>query len=288
MAYRFSACGYALGFDEPDATFRTMHRAGFAGIEANDGVVDGREPDAISALGRRAAELGIPFTSYHLPFAKQHDVASFYETERLEAVRLIAEAMHRAAQLGARTLILHPSTSSYDTKVEGDERYRDRLCRSLEVIVPVAEKLDARIAVENMMHPQRDCYFSRPEHIERFRERFDHERVGFCLDTGHAIISAGPSRQLEIMEAMRGKLFAFHLQDNPGDRDLHIAPGRGNVDFAGIVARIRADSIDEVMCIETAPFDGVRPYTPSAWRGLVDDTATLFERDSETREPRHG
>ena len=274
---RFSACAYQLGFDRPEETLQMVSDAGFSGIEANDTVVEGRDEAAISDLGRSAVAHGAPFTSYHLPFTKDIDVAAFYETDRLRAVRSLSDAMRQAALLGAGTVILHPTTNSNDVRVEGAERYLDRLATSIEPLAQLAGELGLTIAVENMMNTARRCFFSQPEHIEAFRERVEHERVGFCLDTGHALISLGDARQLEMADAMRGRLVALHLQDTPGDRDIHIAPGHGRVDFRGLAAMLRSDGVDVVMCIETPPFTPERPHDLESWRMLVAETRALLE-----------
>lgn len=275
LRFRFSVCGYVIAGQRHADTFEKLRNAGFSGIEGNDLFVPDSDRPAAERLSRAARAAGVPFTSYHLPFTKRHDVSAFYETDRLEAVRLIEEAMTRASWLGSDIVILHPTTNSSDVHVEGTDRYMSRLCRSLEPLAKAAERLGLRIAVENMMNSERTCFFSQPEHIASFRKAFNHEHVSFCLDTGHALISVGAERQHEIMEAMGGKLIGFHLQDTPGDRDIHIAPGHGNVDFHGVFKRIKEAGIDEVMCIECPPFAPERPYTPDAWDTLVRETQAM-------------
>ena len=46
------------------------------------------------------------------------------------------------------------------------------------------------VALENML-PGEDGgrLGSRPEHFERFARAFDHPNLGFCLDTGHALVA---------------------------------------------------------------------------------------------------
>ena len=57
--------------------------------------------------------------------------------------------------------------------------------------------------------------------------------VGFLLDVGHANI-AGGVRELHSAMSSRGKLFAMHLHDNSGDRDVHAPLGHGTVDLTGL------------------------------------------------------
>ncbi len=268
MTHRFSACGYVLSFDDYEPALRMLARAGFVGIEGNDGILANARDDEIRSLAAAAVSAGVPFTSYHLPFGADHDIASYYETDRSRAVELIERSMRRASLFGADTVVLHPSTNANDVRTEGTEIYLRQLVRSIESLSGTAEELGLRIALENMMRPERLRFFSRPEHIRDFRERCDHDAVGFCLDTGHALISMGPERQHEIGEAMTGRLVALHLQDNPGDRDLHLAPGHGGVDFGGVFDLVKRDGVETTMCIESPPFAHAVPYTETAWREL--------------------
>ena len=272
---RLSASAYGLSFEDAEQTFTTLREAGFVGIEGHERVSRDGSRDDFRILADLATEHQVPFTSYHLRFTQREDVAGFYETTRREAVSSIINDMENAAALGANTVILHPSTNHLETTIEGSDRYLDRLSSSLDTLVPVAKRLQLRIAVENMMTPGKARYFSTPQDIYSFRTRMDDAEVGFCLDTGHALISMGPERQLEILDAMGDRLIAFHLQDNARTKDVHIAPGKGFVDFRSTFSRIRALGIDEVMCVECVPFTPYYPFTASAWTDLVNDTRNL-------------
>ena len=272
---RLSVSAYGLSFEDAEQTFDTVRKAGFVGIEGHEGVSRDGSREDFRTLADLAAVYEIPFTSYHLRFTQREDVASFYDTSRREAVKSIVDDMENAAALGAETVILHPSTNHFETTIEGSDRYLDRLSLSLDTLTPDADRLQLRIAVENMMTPGKARYFSTPRDIESFRKRIDYAAVGFCLDTGHALISMGPERELEILDAMADRLIAFHLQDNSRIRDIHLAPGKGFVDFESTFSKIRALGIDEVMCVECAPFTPYYPFPVDAWAELVRDTKAL-------------
>lgn len=274
MALRFSVPAFQISPEDLEAAFPAVAAAGFSGIEAHDTVVSQRGSAQISRIRERAEQNGVPFTSYHLPFGERYDIGCFYESERREAVARVGESMRMAALLGAPVVIQHPASRLASIEIEPPERYREQLLRSLQTLVPLAQELRLRIAIENMMQHEHLCYFSLPEHIRDLAEAVDDSSVGFCLDTGHALISLGRKRQLEVMEAMGDRVIAFHLQDTSGDRDLHLAPGRGFVDFAGVFARAAAIGFDDVMCIEAPPF-APTPYTQEAWREMVNTTRKL-------------
>ena len=282
--WKFSACGYALQFDQPEQTALMIRNAGFCGIEGNDEIVRALSDSEIGELSGLMRRNGVPFTSFHLPFSAEIDVASFYETDRRSAVGAVEAAMRRASVLGVDTVILHPTTSHRDVHMERADRYLDQISKSVESLAESAERLELRIAIENMMDPKRDVYFSKPEHITGFTGRFDHATVGFCLDTGHALITMGPERQLEIMDAMGMAVFAYHLQDNPGDRDLHLAPGLGRVDFAGVFTKSLEIGFTDAMCIEAPPDAPEQPYSEDSWRALQRSVTELAESAVKRRD----
>ena len=106
------------------------------------------------------------------------------------------------------------------------------------------------VAIENLL-PDEDGgrLGSRPEHFERFARAFDHPNMGFCLDTGHALV-AGRQEAHAFPAAMGERLIAFHLADNAGDRGSHLA----QQDYGHSV------------CIETPSFDFGPDFTDDAWK----------------------
>jgi sugar phosphate isomerase/epimerase len=72
-------------------------------------------------------------------------------------------------------------------------------------------------------------------------------------------------------------MVAYHLADNAGDRDSHLAPGHGLVDWNTVFRRAAEIGFSGCMCIETPPFAaGAKgTYTVEAWKQMVDDTDTL-------------
>jgi sugar phosphate isomerase/epimerase len=76
---------------------------------------------------------------------------------------------------------------------------------------------------------------------------------------------------------MGTRLAAVHLNDNDGGRDLHIAPGNGRVDFAGVFRRLTDLGFSRTLCIETAPFDDGPQYSLDAWKRMVDNVRALAQ-----------
>jgi len=274
--WTWSTTGYAFADCTAESICEACRVAGMSGIEGAPPQIEGKTDAEVEAFGEAFRDAGFSIETFHLPFSSEDDISSFYETVRRQAVDKIRDWMHRATQLGATVGIQHPTTTRYDVEVEGLDAYIGRLARSLAVLLPEAEKLGFTIAIENMLPAGGGRFVSKPEHVARLSSEFGSPSFGFCLDTGHALVAAGdPALAAEIQDAMGTRLVAFHLADNDGARDLHIAPGRGLVDWRGVFRRTSEAGYTRAMCIEAGPFAPGPPYTPEHWRTLVAETDAL-------------
>ena len=261
-----------------DEVIALCREAGLSGIEGAPGQFEHFRDAELEAVGNRYREAGVGIDTFHLPMPP--DLASFYETDRRQAVETIRTWIERSAMLGATVGIQHPSSSRRSVEVEDLDLCMRQLGRSLETLLPVAEALNYTIALENMLPgPEGPRCGARPEHFARFIREFAHPHLGFCLDTGHALVAAGPDHADDFHAVMAPHMAAYHLADNAGDRDSHLAPGHGRVDWTRVFRRAAEIGFQGCMCIETPPFapgpNG--SYGTAAWREMVVDTDRLVE-----------
>lgn len=259
-----------------EQTQQVAKAAGLAGIEGAWRFCEGMNEAELEALKGSYEAAGLGFTSFHLPFSGQHDIASLYEGQRRWAVQEAKTWIEKSAILGARVGIQHPCTSPWGQNTEDMDHLIGQLARSLEDLLPVAEALDYTIAVENMLPSEGRRLGSQPEHFAWLVKRLDHPNLGFCLDTGHALCGTGLGRVDEFFDAMGARLKAFHLADNAGDRDSHLAPGHGLVEWDTVFRRAAELGFAGTMCIETPPF-APKPYSTEAWAQMIKDTEALVQ-----------
>jgi sugar phosphate isomerase/epimerase len=285
--WTWSTSGFSFVHRSEDETLDICTRAGLAGVEVAPPLFAGQSEPGQQRIAARFRDAGVGLDSYHLPFAGDDDIASFYETTRLQAVDNMLRHMERAALLGCRVVVQHPTTNRFDVKLEGLDQYMRQMGRSLKVMLPRAESLGLAIAVENMLPGQAVIagtegirLGSRAEHISRMASEFAHPCFGFCLDTGHALVAGAPEGQHAFFQAMAPCLLNFHLADNAGDRDSHLAPGHGNVDWRTLFRAAAEIEFAHSMCIEAAPFAYGPNLTQSAetWVKMVADTEELTVR----------
>jgi sugar phosphate isomerase/epimerase len=272
--WTYSTTGYQLVGKTHEEICQLCLAAGLAGIEGVPPLFAELRSNEIDAVATLYKTQGLKIDSFHLPFAPEDDMASFYKSIRNEAVNTMRKWMECAASLGARVVILHPTTSRANFQVEGLDPYLRALGDSLSQLLPAAEDLKLTIAVENMLPGPYGRLGASPDHFRAIHKEFAHANLGFCLDTGHALVAAWDKAE-EFLDAMEPALAAFHLADNAGDRDSHLAPGHGRVDWNSVFRKMKKVGFADVACIETPPFDFGPNFTTEAWGRMVLNTDKL-------------
>ena len=95
---------------------------------------------------------------------------------------------------------------------------------------------------ENVQEPD-------PTPAAAFLEALEDYDVGFCLDVGHAHAFTDHEPALWVRD-MGDLITHFHIHDNAGDDDSHMAPGRGNIDFNELYGLIKTHCPDSVLSME--------------------------------------
>ena len=122
---------------------------------------------------------------------------------------------------GVKTLVLHLTNGSHPPDVSeiGIER--------IAKLVSIAEKEKVNLAFENIRLPQ---------HLETVLSRFSgSERVGFCYDAGHQHYW---TKDKDWLLTQKERVFAVHLHDNWGDKDAHLPPLDGNINWREEISKI--------------------------------------------------
>ncbi|MBT4137213.1 MAG: sugar phosphate isomerase/epimerase [Candidatus Latescibacteria bacterium] len=260
-----------------DDILTTCQHAGLSAVDGTYRFFQNHSDVEMDAFAKKFREGGIHIKTFHLPFSAADDVSSFYETIRRGAVDRIQIWMEKASRMGASVGILHPTTTGYNTNTEGLDTYLKQLGKSLKTLLPVAERLNFKLAIENIPPAQGNRFGSRPEHFTAIVKNFSHPNLGFCLDTGHALVAVEPDQAHDFLNVMAPYMVAFHLTDNAGDRDSHLAPGHGLVDWNPVFRKAAEIQFSHPMTIETAPFASGPNFTPDAWKQMILDTDALVE-----------
>ncbi|MGG6314146.1 sugar phosphate isomerase/epimerase family protein [Paenibacillus macerans] len=193
---------------------------------------------------REAADLhGVRFTQMHGPVHGP----SFREMVmglNVESFLEMAErSLRTAAILGVPWVVFHPGQVS----LQGEEPYREVLDYNVDFyrkLLPVMERTGVGIALENIFDRTggetglwRRIYCGSPEELSELLTKLDHPLFGACWDTGHGHrqgLRQGPSIRM-----LGKRLKALHIQDNDGNKDQHLLPFLGTIDWKDVMSELR-------------------------------------------------
>ena len=274
----------------PEEIIGMCKKAGFYGIEgtAEEGIFNG-PLSGLSKIGEAFKKAGLSIDTFHLPFEKPvlDDIAALYESDRIRVVERMKYWIERAVACGAHIGILHPTSrrkvngiSCYDADFEGLDRICGQANKTIQALLKFGEQFDFKIALENMTPYTGGRFGSKNEHLKKLYQENAHPNLGFCLDTGHALMAYGKD-VMSVYHTVEEHLIAFHLADNAGDRDSHLQPGRGNFPWGDFFKALNKQGFTGNVCVETPPFAIGPNYSTEAWCKMFRELNELVEKSIE-------
>jgi len=217
-------------------------QAGFAAMEVfcARGHFDYQSTSEVRALGTSLDAHGLALHSLHAPTEREQgptresgsplSISDPERVRRLEAVDETKRALDVAEYVPYRFLVLHVGSSR-----EPDEPRRwDAAFNSLEHLALFAKQRGVTIALENTPGD-----LATPANLCRFLNETRLTDVRFCFDAGHAHMEGGIAVALE---SMRERVVTAHIHDNHGDKDEHLAPFEGTIDWPAALAALPQDT----------------------------------------------
>jgi sugar phosphate isomerase/epimerase len=175
--------------------------------------------------------------SIHAP-SRGTNLASLLEPIRRASVEVIAQCFLIAAEINAG-VIVHPGYFAWAEERAKAER---QLVASIKDLSDLAHEYSLRYFIENMGNW--DYFFLKtPDEIHLIGD------TPFALDVGHAHLNFCLGEFLQVPAGH------YHLHDNNGKEDSHIAVGEGTIDFKPVMKAIQKNKVKPV--IEVATFEGV-------------------------------
>ena len=181
---------------------------------------------------------GTPLNSVHAPLFADYEwgragappinVAAIDRATRVEAMDEIKRALELAEQMPFRFLIQHIGLPGEAF----DERKIEAAMTSVEHLRAFARPLGVSILVENIPNE-----LSTPEKLVEFIHAAHFDDVGVCFDFGHAhLMSDVP----QAFDTLKKHIRSTHVHDNARDRDSHLWPGEGSIDWKQAMELLRS------------------------------------------------
>lgn len=110
--------------------------------------------------------------------------------------------------------------------------------------------------IENSCLRQDKTGYARIKDMQEFKNQLScPEHVGMIFDVGHAnlYLNRTPEDNLNLVEYMKQlpfKIYEIHVTDNHGQKDEHLIPGEGNIDYTQMYEGVQAIGFDGVISLE--------------------------------------
>lgn len=214
--------------------------------------IDLTDESAVAALADTLTGLPIQSYSIHAPFNEPSrdswEISQLDEAKRRAAVQGHIRILQASAVLGVQYVVIHPSGPGPIS-----DRHLPNCRASLEQMVPTAQDLGIRIAVENMAPERLGGTLAQ---MRQLLAGFDPQTVGFCLDTGHAHL--GPDSPADYIRALSEHLIGIHWNDNHGTEDEHLFPGFGTIAWDEFFTALAEVGYDSPVTLEAFVPEGMR------------------------------
>jgi sugar phosphate isomerase/epimerase len=218
---------------------------GFSGLEVfcSRAHFDYGSKQEIQALKSGLEANRITLSSLHAPTSKDMSATresgtplSICEVERVRRIEAMDEfkrAIDVSEELPFSRMVLHMGGS----RETADARKRDAAFSSLEHLVLHAHHAGVTLAVENTTSEMGD-----PAYLRAFVDETRLTGLRFNFDIGHANLADGPAEERveKSFVPLRDLVASVHLHDNRGDKDEHLPPYDGSIDWSAAIPLLKS------------------------------------------------
>ena len=186
--------------------------------------------------------------------------------------------------IGCRRLIIHPFFLGYNDQLTPEREWEVNLERDI-ALIPAAKEYGVTICLENMFTGHNHKIYSACcsdittacAYIDELNRRAGARCFGFCLDTGHLLLLGKDIKNT--MVQLGDRIEAFHVHDNNGLDDQHLAPYMGVLDWERFIEGLRAIGYDKTMSFETFNvFNVMHPEVACEMLRVIEKTGRMFAR----------
>jgi sugar phosphate isomerase/epimerase len=208
----------------------------------DDGIVD--------TINEAIAETPIVIHSVHSAFDQPDwdywDITNPDADARLSAIKNWQKVIKVGARLNAQHVTFHPGTPKKSFE-------RMRICReSLPAITDTALECNITVSLENLPP---DYLYGSVEEMAQILDTIDSKLIGFCLDTGHAMI--GPDAINDYIQAFSDRMNAIHWHSGENGLDAHIFPTVADTDWSEFFTALNDVRYYKPIIVESAPPDNL-------------------------------
>lgn len=221
-----------------------IHGAGFDAVEifAARSHFDYANREEIRSIALALSDNHLVLNSLHAPNNRDVtinreggsplSVTEIERVRRIEAMDELKRVIDVAENLPYARLILHMGGS----RENADPRRRDAAFSSLEHLMLHAKHVGVTLCLENT-----NSEMGAPAYLRSFIDETRLNGLRFNFDVGHAQLGDGPEeeRVLKAFEPMKELIASAHIHDNHGEKDEHLPPYDGTIDWPAVLKVLR-------------------------------------------------
>lgn len=233
MKMKFAQSSFVyFNYSLHDAILR-LHQSGYQGIEIWGGRPHMYRHDLDAEFDRikqllDECEMTVP-NFIPAQFRYPSILCSSNQTVRRDSVRYIQDAIDNALRLGAPSVSL---CAGMTLAGESVEQGWQNLRQSIVELLDYSDRTNLKLLIEPAHSAESTLILTITDGLRMIRD-IGSERLGICLDTGHANINGEDLAQ--VVSELKNVPLHIHIDDNNGDSDAHLIPGEGRIDYAPFV-----------------------------------------------------
>jgi sugar phosphate isomerase/epimerase len=268
---KFGACVWPFQWDPPyDAAIRRIAGLGFRAVELiawNRQTLDEYyTPQRIQALRQLLADEGLELSEF---VSTPPGMASPDRQARERAIEHFKRQVEVGAELGAKLInsvaptpfelplpritqkhLMQEWGIDYPPELDWRQNWADYV-ELVQRYCAICEDAGVRYALEP--HPYR--LMRNAASMMRLIDQVASPALGMNFDPSH-LFPMGEISEMVIYE-VGDRIFHTHLSDNDGTSNVHWRPGKGKIDWRGVLVALKAVDYDHVLSIELEDVPGV-------------------------------
>ncbi|MGD0890293.1 MAG: sugar phosphate isomerase/epimerase family protein [Terracidiphilus sp.] len=184
------------------------------------------------------------------------------KARRIDAMDEIKRALEAADSIPFRNLVVH-----LGEREDGwSPRTIEYAITAIEHLGAFAHPLGVRLLVENLLSEA-----TTPEHLVEILRIGHLDSTGFCLDLGHAHINVGIA---DAIATLGPRIASVHVHDNHAEKDEHLWPGDGTIDWPAAVKALKA--LPALPAIVLEPHQSLSEVPNVDLPGRIEQSFALF------------
>jgi sugar phosphate isomerase/epimerase len=160
------------------------------------------------------------------------------KSRRIDAMDEIKRAIEVAEQIPLKYAVIHLG-ERHDS---WSPRTLEHSITALEHLRAFASPLGVKLNVENILSE-----VTEPAHLLEILASGHFTDIGVCFDTGHANISGSVA---SVLTELKDHIRSTHLHDNHGEKDEHLWPGDGTINWTETMAELKTTTRVEAGLLE--------------------------------------